>query len=434
MTYDDYRARIIAAQEQWNRERQNIYDFTRRIDETFDGEFEPPKIPGPDNYDSMSLAQMVDAVNSMRPSAAHEASQAWLNISMNLTGATEAFNREFARTISGAWTGKSGAAATKAVNDYSEKSKALASATGLVSFKLSELHTGLNQTQALMPQATQRPDLMGKTLPQNGAMKAGDYSEEEATQEARRILRTVYGQVANQTDQGVPVLPAAPSIVEDSPKPNSAPSQENSPGTTNSPGAQENSTTGEPGSTEQESKAPDQQANDPTQPAGTDPSAPGSPATTTAGTESGTPSNVPTTTSPNTTNTGSPSTGNPNLTTATPTPSRPLSTSPGTPGRPNIPGTPGTSGTPGTPSPGRSIPGSPQPVAAPAAAVARTDGTTGRPGAGGTGIAPGMAGKGKDDEQEKSGTKDYLITQANGNEVTGLDSLPKAVPPVLGSD
>ncbi|MEU7766195.1 hypothetical protein AB0B25_13820 [Nocardia sp. NPDC049190] len=427
MTYDDYRTRIIAAQEQWNRERDTIYDFTTRLSEGFRGEFEPPRIPGPDNYDSMTLAQMVDAVDAMRPGVVREASEAWLNIGMNLTGAIEMFNQQFARTISGdgthsGWTGQSGQAAKDAVTHYSEQSQALASSASLVSFKLSEMHTGLHQTQALMPQAGERPDLLGKTLPKDGVMKAGDYTEEEATQEARRILRTVYGQVAHQTDHGVPVLPAAPRIVaepERSPGP--------SPGVPNSTGPQPASDTGKLEPEGARPKTADQPSGDP-QP-DTDLPATTPQSVTPAGLDQLTSAQpaAPGTTTTTPSNANAPS---PNLATPTPTmPGRPTGPSPSAPGRPNVPG---PSNTPAAP--GRSIPGAPQqPGAMPAAAAASTPasrpGTAGMPGM----AAPAAAGRGKDDERE-TGTKDYLINQHNGGMVTGLDSLPKTVPPVIGGD
>ncbi|MFE7796842.1 hypothetical protein [Nocardia sp. NPDC057440] len=425
-SYDDYRNRIIAAQEQWNRDREAIYTSTNSLTGDFTGEFDPPKIPGPDNYDSMTLAQMVEAVDVMRPSAARQAGEAWLNIGAQLAAATTMFNLQFARTVNGdgghgGWTGQSGAAAAAAVNNYAKKSENLPGAAALVSYKLLELHTGLEQTQALMPQATQRPDLQGKTLPQEGVMKSGDYTEEEATQEARRVLRTVFGQVVNQTDHGVPVLPAAPPIVDDPVQPPVAPPGGTSPGPTGS---------GEPG---KPSEVPDGTGNpsseesgdSPEQPLATDPAAttpqsvnpanatqqPASPANT-----PGIPANTPS------------GTGTPSPTTPTPTIPPRSTGAPSTPGRPGSPGIPST---PGTPAPGRSIPGVPQQSGAnPLAASA---GTGNRPGTAGTsGVAPGAAGKGKDDERETSGTKDYLINKQNGEEVTGLDSLPKTVPPVIG--
>ncbi|MEU7630749.1 hypothetical protein AB0C34_12285 [Nocardia sp. NPDC049220] len=430
MTYDDYRSRIIAAQEQWNRERDTIYDFTTRLAEGFHGEFELPRIPGPDNYDSMTLAQMVDAVDAMRPGTVREASEAWLNIGMNLTGAIEMFNQQFARTLSGdgmhsGWTGQSGQAAKDAVIHYSEQSQALASSASLVSFKLSEMHTGLNQTQALMPQVAERPDLLGKTLPKDGVMKAGDYTEEEATQEARRILRTVYGQVANQTDHGVPVLPSAPQIVADPGQPAGT-----SPDVPNSTGLQPVSDSGEiePRGAQPTTAVPPSDSPQPgippaTTPQSVTPAAVDQPTTaqpTTPGTPT-TPSNI-NAPSPNLNPTPTP--------TPTPTmPGRSTGSNPNVPGRPGIPS---TSNTPGAP--GRGIPGGPlHPGAVPAATAAST--AANRPGAAGMPgmAAPGAAGRGKGDEGE-SGTKDYLINQYNGEVVTGLDSLPKTVPPVIGGD
>ncbi|MGY1944643.1 hypothetical protein [Nocardia asiatica] len=426
MTYEEYRERIIAAQEQWNRERDTIYDFTDRLGTAFQGEYEPPRIPGPDNYDSMTLAQMVEAVNAMRPGTVREASEAWLNIGMNLTGAIQAFNEQFGRTVTGdgtnpGWTGQSGKAAADAVTNYRNQSGNLADAAALVSFKLSEMHTGLEQTQALMPQATERPDLVGKTLPQDGVMKAGDYTEEEATQEARRVLRTVYGQVANQTDHGVPVLPTAPQIVADSgPQPGTS-----SPGTSNSPAPQATSESVSPEGAQPEST--EQSDGDPQQSPGTDPAATTPQAVTPASVDQPTSVQPTTSTTPSSANTPSPA-----PTAAAPTaPGRPGVTSPNSPRRLGAPGTPHTTG---TPAPGGNIPVGPQqPSAVPAATA--TAGPAARTGAAGTsGIAPGMGARGKDDERETSGVKDYLVNQHNGEELTGLDSLPKSVPPVIGDN
>ncbi|MGY1978003.1 hypothetical protein [Nocardia gipuzkoensis] len=419
MTYEEYRDRIIAAQEQWNRERDTIYDFTSRLGSSFQGEYEPPRIPGPDNYDSMTLAQMVDAVNAMRPGTVREASEAWLNIGMNLTGAIQAFNEQFGRTVTGdginpGWTGQSGKAAADAVTNYRNQSGNLADAAAIMSFKLSEMHTGLEQTQALMPQATERPELTGKTLPQDGVMKAGDYTEEEATQEARRILRTVYGQVATQTDHGVPVLPTAPQIVADAGPP---------PGTS-STSASDSSEAAQPESTEQSDGDPQQSPE--TDPATTTPQA-----VTPAGTDQ--PTSVQQTTS-NTPSTAPSSTNTPASALNTTAPGRPSTTRPNTPPRPTTPSVPGTPNATGTPAPGRNIPAVPQqPSVVPAATA--TGQPAARTGAAGTsGMAPGMAARGKDDERETSGVKDYLINQHNGEELTGLDSLPKSVPPVIGGD
>ncbi|MEV0357229.1 hypothetical protein AB0H71_14325 [Nocardia sp. NPDC050697] len=42
------------------------------------------------------------------------------------------------------------------------------------------------------------------------------------------------------------------------------------------------------------------------------------------------------------------------------------------------------------------------------------------------------AGAGRRDDENTTGTKDYLVNQRNGEELTGLDALPRTVPPVIG--
>lgn len=431
MTYDDYRARIIDAQEQWNRERTTIYDFTSRATTGFTGDFDPPHIPAPDNYDSMTLAQMVDAVNAMRPSVAQQAAEAWTNVGMNLTGAVTTFNEEFGRTVQGGWQGLAAQSAVAAVQHYAEQSENLATATALVGLKLSELHTGLNQTQALMPYVTERPDVTGKTLPQEGVMKEGDYSEEEATQEAHRVLRTVYGQVAQQTDHGVPVLPDAP-VIADASAPGGTPA-----GTPSSPTGTGRNTddsgpagTGDPASEEPAAGEPATDTGTPTeeQPGDT-------PETQAAGTGTGSQSTPVTTSTPNTTPASTTPSTTPG-TTPSPTTTVP-GTTPGTPSSPSRTGTPspGTpSGTPATsPAPGRSIAGTPPATTATPATAAAT-GTTARTTTGTPGMMAPGAGAGRRDDENSSGTKDYLVNQRNGEEVTGLDALPRTVPPVIGGD
>ncbi|GAA5044932.1 hypothetical protein [Nocardia callitridis] len=222
MSYADYRSRVIAAQDQWNRERDQIATEQAGVD--FPGEFEPPAIAAPDNYDSMTLAQMVDAVNGMRPDTVRQAAEAWQRIATAVTTHATDFNHQFQRTIAGdgvhqGWSGQAARAASEAVNNYTVQSQLFADAATIVYRTLAQLHTGLNQTRALMPQATQSVDPRDKKLPEGGVMKAGDFTEQEATEEGRRVLRTVYGQVVTQADHGVPVLPTPKPLAADRPSP-----------------------------------------------------------------------------------------------------------------------------------------------------------------------------------------------------------------------
>ncbi len=211
-SYDDYQRRIISAQDQWNKERDRIYGETRSFDSAFQGEFDKPIINYCEIYEGLSLPVMRQKVSDMRPDEVRAASDGWRDVGWNLMAASNEFNNNFARTVNGddahsGWTGQAATAAVDAVNNYTKHSQNLVSAAQVVGLKLAEAHTGLEQTQALFPGITERPDVRGKTLPKDGVMKAGDYNDEEQTKEGQRILRTVYGQVVVQTDQGVPVLP-----------------------------------------------------------------------------------------------------------------------------------------------------------------------------------------------------------------------------------
>ncbi|WP_433627189.1 hypothetical protein [Nocardia sp. CA-120079] len=417
MTYEDYQRRVIEAQEQWNRDRDWIYK-TESGYNGFDGETQPPHIATPDSYDHLTLEQMQTAVSAMKPKLVDDAVTMWANIGADLTGTFEVFKREFERTITGqnghaGWTGAAAQAATTAVNNYYDKSVPLAQAATLTSLKLSEMKTGLEQTQALMPGLTERPDIGGKTLPKDGVMKTDEYSSTEAEQEGRRILRTVYGQVAGQTDVGVPYMPTAPTIT-DSPGP-VTPGVDS--GGTHGPSGSDDGSSGSGGDG---SDSSGNQGQDSGQPTGTDttPSTTSSDATTAAG---ATPQSTAATTQSASPTTATPSTSTPSLNTPG------IGTSIG---RPTNTGT----GTPGTtqPSPGRSIAGTPLTATTTSAATTRqSTGTSGRSGMSGMG-APGQS-KGNDDDRKK-GVPDYLITAEHGEQLTGLDSPPKTVPPVIGAD
>ncbi|WP_433600798.1 hypothetical protein ACQPXH_02985 [Nocardia sp. CA-135953] len=418
MTYEDYQRRVIEAQEQWNRDRDWIYK-TESGYIGFDGETQPPHITTPDSYDHLTLEQMQTAVSAMKPKLVDDAVTMWANIGADLTGTFEVFKREFGRTITGqnghaGWTGAAAQAATTAVNNYYDKSVPLAQAATLTSLKLSEMKTGLEQTQALMPGLTERPDIAGKTLPKDGVMKTGEYTSTEAEQEGRRILRTVYGQVAGQTDVGVPYMPTAPTIT-DGPGP-VIPGVDS--GGTHGPsgsddGSSDSGGDGSDGSSNQ-GQGSGQQAGTDTTPSTASPDA-----TTAAGTA---PQSTTATTQSTSPTTAAPSTSTPSLNT------------PGigtTTGRPTSTGTPGTPGTT-QPSPGRSIAGTPTTATTTSAATTRqSTGTSGRSGMSGMG-APGQS-KGNDDDRKKS-VPDYLITAEHGEQLTGLDSQPKTVPPVIGAD
>ncbi|WP_405150302.1 hypothetical protein OG308_11570 [Nocardia salmonicida] len=435
MTYEDYKSKVIAAQEQWNTERAKIYErqIAGNYSTIFDGDIQPPHITTPDNYDSMTLEQMQAAVAAMKPRLVDDAVTAWANIGGALMGTFTGFNQQFARTVTGAdghsgWTGAAASAAVAAVNNYAQQSIPLSQAATAISLKLSEMRTGIEQTQALMPGLTERTNVTGKSLPADGVMKVDDHNRDEATQEGRRILRSVYGQVAGQTDNGVPFLPTAPTIAGDDGGPGSN-------GDTNTFGNQGDSTT-------DGSKAEDPGTETPGDGAtpeefGTEPSA-----TTTSSTDPGstapqstttTPQSITqTTTAPTATTPAGPGAATPvvgSLGVGGSAVGRPGGSSQGGSGSPRS-----SSGTPTSASPGKAVPGGQSPAAA--AAAGTRSGTTAGGGRGAAGMggmgAPG-ARRGTSDEDRTKDIPDYLITQENGELLLGTNEI-RTVPPVLGGD
>ncbi|MFD3745765.1 hypothetical protein [Nocardia sp. NPDC058633] len=439
MTYEDYKSKVIAAQEQWSTERAEIYNrqTAGNYATTFGGDMQPPHITTPDNYDSMTLEQMRAAVAAMKPRLVDDAVTAWANIGDALMGTFTGFNQQFARTVTGAdghsgWTGAAASAAVAAVNNYAQQSIPLSRAATAISLALTEMRTGIEQTQALMPGLTERTDVAGKSLPADGVMKVDDHNRDEATQEGRRILRSVYSQVAGQTDNGVPFLPAAPTIAV-------------GPGSdadTNVVDTQAGSTTN--GTETEDPAAGTSGASAVSEDSGTEQSS-----TTPSSTEAGTTTlrTTTTTTQSTTTPTATTSTGPAmaipsagSLGAATPGTGSPSVTTPGT-SSPGSGGAVGGSGQGGSGSPrgsggaptsaasGKAVPGGQSPAAT--AAATRSGATSGAGGAAGMGV-PGAA-RGNSDQERTRDVPDYLTTQENGELLLGTNEI-RTVPPVIGGD
>ncbi|MBU3060942.1 hypothetical protein KO481_05315 [Nocardia sp. NEAU-G5] len=443
MSYDDYKRKVIAAQEQWNKDRDWIYktEGQGNYGTEFSGDVQNPAITTPDSYDHMDLAAMQQSVNAMNPKQVDQAVTAWANIGATLTGTFSQFQQQFAKTINGdnghsGWRGQAATAAVQAVNNYTDKSNHLAHAATAVSLKLSEMKTGLEETQSLMPGVT-TPTPSGKTLPTDGVMKVDDHNKQEATQEARRILTTVYGPVASQTDTGVPYLPTAPQLTSDP----------NGPVGPSGPNSKPVTPAGGTGPTNTGASGPSAGgATGPANSGATGPDSSKSPGATGPGESATGPSSTSSNPADSTSTAGVKSQSySPTTQSSTPSMATSVSspTTPGTTSSPNYSSyTPGSnlggstnSGiqTPTTNAPGRSVPGStgtaqPAAVSTTSAAAAARAGTTGM-----TGMNPAAA-KGKGEDSEKSGTPDYLVTKEHGDELTGLGDQPKMVPPVLGGD
>ncbi|BDT95227.1 hypothetical protein IFM12275_52030 [Nocardia sputorum] len=370
-----------------------------------------PKVPetaykNPDGIDD--LYQRVQAMSITDVVALH---QRWESIRNRLEQGLRGFAPEIGKAMEGKWEGAAAKAAADGIKEYVDKSSGLISSVQIVAEKVKIIRSGIEVTRPAVQEAPAHTwtSNVASWVP-GPTWKLNQHRDEAAHDASVNVVKNVFYPAVREADTGVPLVPKPYNPVHDSgdqPSASNSGWQPSSSGTDTSdkagtvdpaqlPGTENTAENTVPSSTnpgaEQES-TPEQTT---TAPAGTNPST--QPASTNPGTD------------PSLTRPGTPGPGSPN------TPS------PGSPG----PGVPGL----GTPAPGRSINGVPGGV--PAVASARPG--TGRPGSGGMPgmMAPGARGKGDDDKEHQ--TKDYLVNQRNGEELTGLgaENRVKSVPPVIG--
>ncbi|APE37607.1 hypothetical protein BOX37_30895 [Nocardia mangyaensis] len=412
-------AQIADIQNRYNDQRDRARQ--RAGDLGFDGDYRPTVVKDTDPFETLDLSVLRAKVDRIDLDAVGDLIRAWNEISTRNSTSLDEFRTQIARGMSpDVWAGAAANAAAETIAAYDDTGKKVTIAAALTSNKLDELRTGLEPTKRLVPHEPEHRsglDNFGGLFTGRG-WRNDDVAQYNAKVEAVRVLTTVYAPVIYESDDRVPVIPV-PKTVEGtgvepdggSTRPTSYQPDSSTPGTRqpspNPGGTPESSTPAEDDTTPGDNPtAPSATAPESTTPTSTTPAS-----TTSAGT-------TPAATTPAAVTV--PGTGSPA----------------GTTGGAGVPGGVGT-GAPGsgTPAPGGSLPGGGTAgtgAAAPARAGGAGAGTAGRGGIPGM-MGPGARGGGKDDESSK-GIPDYLITQEHGDELTGLDDLPKTVPPVIGAD
>ncbi|GGN99050.1 hypothetical protein [Nocardia rhizosphaerihabitans] len=387
----------------------------------FDGEYRPNMVTKTDAFEG-SVAQLRAKVDKIDLDAVNDLISAWNEISTRNSTSLDEFRKQIARGMApDVWSGAAATAAAETVAAYDATGKKVTTAAALTRSKLDELRTGLEPTKRLVPFEPEHRSGLDNFggLFTGRAWRNDNVAQENARVEAVRVLKTVYAPVIHESDTKVPVIPIPKTV-------------ENSGG---DPGVNGGPTTPISNNPNTSTPVTDQPA---TNPAAATP-APNTPSdddtiddTTDDTTDDATADDDSTTDDDATT----PQSTDPAATTptsATPSPTNPGSGSPsGSPG--GGAGAPG-SGSPSSPAPGSAVPGAGATTGTTAAggrAAGAGSGAAGRAGMPGMG-APGARGGGKDDESTK-GIPDYLITQEHGDELTGLDNVPKMVPPVIGAD
>lgn len=379
----------------------------------FDGEYRPNMVTKTDAFEG-SVAQLRAKVDKIDLDAVNDLISAWNEISTRNSTSLDEFRKQIARGMApDVWSGAAATAAAETVAAYDATGKKVTTAAALTRSKLDELRTGLEPTKRLVPFEPEHRSGLDNFggLFTGRAWRNDNVAQENARVEAVRVLKTVYAPVIHESDTKVPVIPIPKTV-------------ENSGG---DPGVNGGPTTPTSNNPNTSTPVTDQPATNPAAatPAPTTPSDDDTIDDTTADDDSTTDDDA---TTPQSTD---PAATTP--TSATPSPTNPGSGSPsGSPG--GGAGAPG-SGSPSSPAPGSAVPGAGATTGTTASggrAAGAGSGAAGRAGMPGMG-APGARGGGKDDESTK-GIPDYLITQEHGDELTGLDNVPKMVPPVIGAD
>ncbi|WP_433723486.1 hypothetical protein ACQP0C_24565 [Nocardia sp. CA-129566] len=347
-------------------------------------------------------SDLYERVSAMSVSDVKGLEQRWNALKNALDDGLKNFKPEILKAMDGKWNGAAAKSASDGIKEYVDKSAGLVGSVQLVAEKVKIVRSGIELTTANVHKAP------GHTITSNIAdwipgptWNINQHRDEQYLSAAENTIKNVFYPAVREADTGVPLVPKPYNPVyksdDDTKKPGTDPSgKQPSTKTTNTPtNTPTNNPTSDP-TTDPTSTNPTTTDTSSTNPTSTTPTTP----TTTTDTPTVPTSTTPTGTSPSlSTGSGGTSTGTP---TSTPSPGKTL----------NLPLVVTTSGT---------------------TATSNSSGSTGRSGMSGMGM-PGSRGGGKDDEKE-SKSKEYLVNQQNGEELTGLDEAHrvKTVPPVIGA-
>ncbi|MEU6830278.1 hypothetical protein ABZ894_16655 [Nocardia beijingensis] len=400
-------------QGKYNQQRDGVR--SRAAGVGFEGAFRPREVLDADEFERHDVATLRQKVDQIDLKAVNDLIAAWNTIAERHQTSLDTFKTAMERaTDDSVWRGEARNAAASAVSDYATQGAQVSNAARLTGNKLAELLTGLEPTKQLVPHAPEHRSGWDnlRSFAAGRDWRNDDVAEYNAKTEALRVLRTVYAPVVMESDTNVPVIPRPvsstnPGGTDNGTSPRGTNNGSQNPSGTSSPSSDPSGKNPTEDPATQSSDQPSDNALETPESTSTDPASTTQESTTPAST-------TPASTTPAST---------------TPTPS----TSPHSPGSPHLstPSNPGTPGGPGVSVPPKGTPNNPNAVSA---AAARTGASPGRAGTGGmSGMSPGARG-GKSEEESTKGIPDYLITQEHGDELTGLDELPRTVPPVIGDN
>jgi hypothetical protein len=382
-------------------------------------EYQPSTVPQDAYKNPASLDNLYDRIQKMDVGAVAQVHETWEAFRNKLEQGHNTFGPAMLKALRDKWTGESGEKAAQGVSDFVGKENDLVVSAQLVSEKMKLARSAVEITKPgaqPAPHATWTSDVAG-WIP-GPTWKLNDHRKTEANMANEHLINNVFYPAVRESDTRVPLAPQPynPINTPDRTTPGPGPSV---------PGPSGPGDSG-PGASGPGAKGPDatgpangdgNRSPDHTTPTSDNPSSTDSAANPAAMTPSGYDPKSATTPSSLGDGAFGPGAGGfgPGAGSSSPD-SGPISSG-------------GREGGPGSSVPG---PGVPKSVAAPAAQI----GKSAAPGPSGLGGVGAVGGKGKKDEDEKthkSKISAALVTEENGNELTGLGPYArKTIPPVLG--
>ncbi|MFD3745164.1 hypothetical protein [Nocardia sp. NPDC058633] len=377
---------------------------------TFDGGYQNPQVVSYDEPSQMS--DLYERVSAMSMADVNTLHTRWETLRNKLDEGFKTYDAEIGKAIAEKWTGNAGASAGAGIAEYVEKSSSLLASAQMMAEKVKLVESAMQITKdRVKPHEGSTISGIASYIP-GPTWKMDSHNSDTAKAEGAEVVKGVYYKAIGEADSNVPLVPQPYNPLDTGSKPgddngNQGDTTGTKP-TTQQPSTEqpttEQPTTEQPTTEQPTTEQPttenpsDDEAGDDTTPSSTEPAATTPQSTVPAGT--------------------------------TPGSTTPLGTG-GSPGG----GSPGAS-TPGSGVPGAAVPGTPGGAAAGKTGAGVSSAGSGAAGRGMSGMG-GMGaggGRGKGEDEKESGTKDYLITQENGDELTGLgaDQRVKTVPPVIG--
>jgi len=190
---------------------------------------DPKRLTGADNFEHLSLEQIRDLTNEIKPEMVQAVSEAWDKIGKGLGDLTSTLSTGLQGMLANHWQGQAAGSAAQAIGQFVNTSTTVGQGAEVVGMKVAFAQRGSDETfrmlgpmleaaaptgppiqvpglPALGPAAI--PGASTSVIPMLAGTQNAAHQKEEARQAALQVLRNVYSPGIHGGDQGVPVLPS----------------------------------------------------------------------------------------------------------------------------------------------------------------------------------------------------------------------------------